>query len=108
MAGSLYLGVISAKPQFILRSEPCQRQLQVFDKQRGVADDRNPKASGRLLLHDGGAGGIVANGKLQADGQFEALEVLAKHDENYMPPEVADALAKAGVDMSYSKGHQQE
>ena len=52
--------------------------------------------------------GIVANGKLQADGQFEAFEVLAKHDENYMPPEVADALAKAGVDMSYSKGHQQK
>jgi len=52
--------------------------------------------------------GIVANGNLQTDGKFEAFEVLAKHDENYMPPEVADALAKAGVDMSYSKGQQQE
>ena len=36
--------------------------------------------------------GIVAMGSLQADGRFIAQEVLAKHDENYMPPEVADAL----------------
>ena len=36
--------------------------------------------------------GIVAMGNLQADGRFIAQEVLAKHDENYMPPEVADAL----------------
>jgi cytochrome c-type biogenesis protein CcmE len=41
--------------------------------------------------------GIVANGRLLPDGTFEAFEVLAKHDENYMPPEVADALSKAGV-----------
>jgi cytochrome c-type biogenesis protein CcmE len=39
--------------------------------------------------------GIVANGKLRSDGTFEASEVLAKHDENYMPPEVAGALAAA-------------
>jgi cytochrome c-type biogenesis protein CcmE len=38
--------------------------------------------------------GIVAHGKLNADGVFIADEVLAKHDENYMPPEVADALKK--------------
>ncbi|GMR01470.1 MAG: cytochrome c maturation protein CcmE [Gammaproteobacteria bacterium] len=36
--------------------------------------------------------GIVAMGNLQADGRFVAQEVLAKHDENYMPPEVAAAL----------------
>jgi len=40
--------------------------------------------------------GIIAIGELAADGHFEAAEVLAKHDENYMPPEVADALEKAG------------
>ena len=40
--------------------------------------------------------GVVANGKLDADGVFTASEVLAKHDEKYMPPEVADALKKAG------------
>jgi|TARA_B100001079_G_scaffold234889_1_gene216426 cytochrome c-type biogenesis protein CcmE len=39
--------------------------------------------------------GIVAQGRLLTDGTFEAQQVLAKHDENYMPPEVADALEKA-------------
>lgn len=38
--------------------------------------------------------GIVAHGSMNADGNFEADTVLAKHDENYMPPEVADSLAK--------------
>lgn len=40
--------------------------------------------------------GIVALGRLNADGVFVADEVLAKHDENYMPPEVAEALEKSG------------
>ena len=39
--------------------------------------------------------GAVAQGQLEANGAFRAAEVLAKHDENYMPPEAADALAKA-------------
>lgn len=41
--------------------------------------------------------GVVANGYLQPDGSFHAEEVLAKHDENYMPPEVAEMLAKQGA-----------
>ena len=45
--------------------------------------------------------GIVANGELNSDGVFVAREVLAKHDENYMPPEVADALAEAGAETQY-------
>ena len=39
--------------------------------------------------------GVVAQGQLGADGLFTAREVLAKHDENYMPPEAADALQQA-------------
>jgi cytochrome c-type biogenesis protein CcmE len=39
--------------------------------------------------------GVVAQGKLGADGIFRAEQVLAKHDENYMPPEAAEALEKA-------------
>ena len=39
--------------------------------------------------------GVVAQGKLESDGTFHATEVLAKHDENYMPPEAADAVEKA-------------
>ena len=40
--------------------------------------------------------GIVAMGSIQAGGKFVAQEVLAKHDENYMPPEVAAALEASG------------
>ena len=39
--------------------------------------------------------GVVAEGRLQ-NGVFQADEVLAKHDENYMPPEVAEALRESG------------
>ena len=40
--------------------------------------------------------GVVTQGQLGADGVFTAREVLAKHDENYMPPEAADAVQRAG------------
>ena len=40
--------------------------------------------------------GVVAEGKLRADGIFAATTVLAKHDENYMPREVVEALKKSG------------
>jgi cytochrome c-type biogenesis protein CcmE len=39
--------------------------------------------------------GVVAQGKLGPDGAFHATEVLAKHDENYMPPQAADAVSRA-------------
>ena len=44
--------------------------------------------------------GVVAQGSLGADGKFHATEVLAKHDENYMPPEAAAALSSAAKDRS--------
>ena len=43
--------------------------------------------------------GVVAQGALQPDGTFRASEVLAKHDENYMPPE-----AKAALEQAHNKG----
>ena len=56
--------------------------------------------------------GVVAQGRLGNDGRFEATEVLAKHDENYMPPEAAEAIAKAhkaagkgDTPPSYTKGY---
>lgn len=45
--------------------------------------------------------GVVTQGRLDAGGTFVASEVLAKHDENYMPPEAAEALKKA-----HQKGQQ--
>lgn len=47
--------------------------------------------------------GIVANGKLEGGKLFKADEVLAKHDENYMPPEVAQALEEAGAEIPHLK-----
>jgi cytochrome c-type biogenesis protein CcmE len=46
-------------------------------------------------LFDEGQGAVAA-GRLNEEGVLEATEVLAKHDENYMPPEVAHALKEAG------------
>lgn len=40
--------------------------------------------------------GVIASGEQDGSGTFQAHEVLAKHDETYMPPEVADALERAG------------
>jgi cytochrome c-type biogenesis protein CcmE len=41
--------------------------------------------------------GVIATGRMLPDGSFAAEELLAKHDENYMPPEVADSLHKTGT-----------
>ena len=46
--------------------------------------------------------GVVAQGRVIAAGRVQATEVLAKHDEKYMPPEVADALEQAGYPVQQS------
>ena len=40
--------------------------------------------------------GVVAEGKLNSKGVFVANKIFAKHDENYLPPEIADAIKKEG------------
>jgi cytochrome c-type biogenesis protein CcmE len=47
--------------------------------------------------------GVIAEGKMDGGGTFEADTILAKHDENYMPREVADALKKQGHWMGEKK-----
>lgn len=49
--------------------------------------------------------GVVAEGKLDGNGVFVADSVLAKHDENYMPPEVAKSLKERGVKLGDGKSH---
>jgi len=49
--------------------------------------------------------GVVTEGTLMADGKFEADSVLAKHDETYMPPEVAKALKEKGVKLGQGAVH---
>ena len=60
------------------------RESQVTVQYRGILPD---------LFREGQ--GIIARGRLMGDGIFLADEVLAKHDENYMPPEIADVVAEA-------------
>ena len=47
--------------------------------------------------------GIISSGRLRSDGVFAADEVLAKHDENYMPPEIAESLKTKMIPNSESK-----
>jgi cytochrome c-type biogenesis protein CcmE len=47
--------------------------------------------------------GIVAQGVLVESGKLEATEVLAKHDENYMPPEVAEAMGQTHEKPTYNQ-----
>lgn len=64
-----------------------------------VTDGRNSvpvEYSGVLPDLFGEGQGVVAMGTREADGVFHAREVLAKHDENYMPPEVVEALKRTG------------
>lgn len=51
--------------------------------------------------------GVVAEGMIGTDGRFVADTVLAKHDETYMPPEVAKALKEKGVKLGESAEHPQ-
>jgi cytochrome c-type biogenesis protein CcmE len=50
--------------------------------------------------------GVVAQGTLEPDGVFHASEVLAKHDENYMPPQAKDAIDTARKGMTMKSLHQ--
>jgi len=76
------------------------REEETLDVQFVLTDGK-----GRLTVHYQGilpdlfreGQGIVANGTLISTNRFEAEEVLAKHDETYMPPEVQDALEKAVI-----------
>jgi len=77
VAGSVSRDAATLDVRFMLTDYKAEREV----RYRGILPD---------LFREGQ--GIVAVGRLAADGSFAASEVLAKHDENYMPPEVADAL----------------
>jgi cytochrome c-type biogenesis protein CcmE len=82
----------------LVQSGSVKREPQALKVQFVVTDTAHsiPVAySGLLpdLFREGK--GVVAQGRIGADGVFHASEVLAKHDENYMPPEAAHALEQA-------------
>src|SRR6202047_347597 len=81
------------KPGSLVRGDNLAFRFAVSDGRRDIAVGY----TGLLpdLFREGQ--GIVAEGALDAAGVFKADTVLAKHDENYMPKEVADALKKQGL-----------
>jgi cytochrome c-type biogenesis protein CcmE len=80
------------KPGSLQRGEKLAVRFEVTDGNRAIA----VSYQGILpdLFREGQ--GVIAEGMLEAGGGFKAESVLAKHDEKYMPKEVADALKKQG------------
>ncbi len=87
------LGGLVVEGSVMRESDGVTTQFDLTD----TADSITVRYTGLLpdLFREGQ--GIVAQGKINTQGVFVAQEVLAKHDENYMPPEVADALKAAGA-----------
>jgi cytochrome c-type biogenesis protein CcmE len=87
----LRLGGLVA-PGSVVRSDQLEMQFEITDGNRSI------KVAYHGVLPDlfREGQGVVAEGKLEPDGDFRAETVLAKHDETYMPKEVADALKKQG------------
>ena len=86
-----------------------KRQPDSVDVRFDLTDTKNivtVKYSGILpdLFREGQ--GIIANGRLNAKGEVVADEVLAKHDENYMPPEVASMMKENGIQHKPQKNTQ--
>jgi len=80
------------KPGSIQRGEELRVRFEITDGKREVAV--NYQGILPDLFREGQ--GVIAEGALDVSGVFKASSVLAKHDERYMPKEVADALKKTG------------
>jgi cytochrome c-type biogenesis protein CcmE len=87
----LRLGGLVA-PGSVMRGDPLEMHFEITDGNRSI------KVAYRGILPDlfREGQGVVAEGRLEPNGDFRADTVLAKHDETYMPKEVADALKKQG------------
>ena len=107
--------VFFVSPSDLTRSGPSGRQVRLggLVEEGTVGKTSGGKAGAQFKVTDGKASvlvvykgilpdlfregqGVVVLGTEQTDGVFRASEVLAKHDETYMPKEVADALKKSG------------
>jgi cytochrome c-type biogenesis protein CcmE len=79
-------------PGSVVRSDQLEMQFEITDGNRSI------KVAYHGILPDlfREGQGVVAEGRLEPNGDFRAETVLAKHDETYMPKEVADALKKQG------------
>ena len=80
------------------KQPPAENQFEVTDTLKTIAVSYTGLVPD--LFREGQ--GVVTEGVLNADGSFKADTVLAKHDENYMPKEIADSLKKRGVKLGES------
>ncbi len=93
LGGLVVAGSVSRNPENLkVRFELTDNAQKVVVKYDGILPD---------LFREGQ--GIVTMGHLQQNGEFEATEVLAKHDETYMSPEVAKAIKKAEAEAKARK-----
>ena len=83
-------GTVTVEVEFIVTDGPQEIRVRYV----GILPD---------LFREGQ--GVIARGALNEAGLFEASEVLAKHDENYMPPEVKKSLEARGVKLGESASH---
>jgi cytochrome c-type biogenesis protein CcmE len=91
---SIRVGGMVVKGSVLRAADSLQVNFQLTDFQASV-----PVVYTGILPDLFGEGqGAVASGVLNGAGVLEATEILAKHDENYMPPEVAGALENSGYD----------
>ncbi len=107
--------VFFVSPSDLTKANPSRRSVRLggLVEQGSVERSSGGHALARFKVTDGAASvevtyrgilpdlfregqGVVALGNMQPDGVFRASEVLAKHDESYMPKEVADALKRSG------------
>ncbi|MEZ5584683.1 MAG: cytochrome c maturation protein CcmE [Candidatus Competibacteraceae bacterium] len=87
VGGLVVTGSVAREPESLqVEFARTDNQEQIMVRYDGILPD---------LFREGQ--GIVARGRVSANGVVQAEEVLAKHDENYMPPEVADSLKQAGM-----------
>jgi cytochrome c-type biogenesis protein CcmE len=80
------------------KQPPAENQFEVTDTLKTIAVSYTGLVPD--LFREGQ--GVVTEGILEADGSFKADTVLAKHDENYMPKEIADSLKAKGVKLGKS------
>lgn len=101
-AGQIRLGGLVVKGSVVRETGGLQVRFTLTDM---VDERRRNKTNTVEVVYEGilpdlfrEGQGIIAQGRMQPERIFEASEVLAKHDENYMPPEVAAAITEAGAD----------
>jgi cytochrome c-type biogenesis protein CcmE len=93
LGGMVEAGSVQKLPQGVTKFRVTDTARTVAVTYRGALPD---------LFREGQ--GVVAEGMLSGDGDFDARTILAKHDERYMPPEIAKSMRQAGGEQQHATG----